>query len=223
MIESERPLAGHSDRRVRHGSLRHCSIRGSRNPEPPARPQLANHCRHRRRRIGGAESRAQIAAGNAGEGVDFVNMYGTWRDGIMNADQLAEVHALAGNQLRRAFCGLSFQPCIEGSHRRFTDRPGARATGTYRLVAEFQESESALAVVTRESALAAPYSVAARMYRYQAPVLRLRPAEQRAPGCGPRRQDRRRTQRGSRTEHRGESRNAGCPFSTESTNSNRRF
>src|SRR5207249_7828155 len=42
-----------------------------------------------------------------------------------------------------------------------------------------QGSESALAVVTRESALAAPYSVAARMYRYQAPVLRLRPAEQK--------------------------------------------
>ena len=41
-------------------------------------------------------SRAQIAAGNAGEGVDFVNMYGTWREGIMNADQLAEVHALLG-------------------------------------------------------------------------------------------------------------------------------
>ena len=33
-------------------------------------------------------------------------------------------------------------------------------------------------VVTRESALAAPYSVAAKMYRYRPPTLRLRPAEQ---------------------------------------------
>jgi len=55
----------------------------------------------------------------------------------------------------------------------------ARATGTYRIVAEFRESESALAVVTRESVLTAPYSVAATMYRYQPPVLRLSPAEQR--------------------------------------------
>ncbi len=54
----------------------------------------------------------------------------------------------------------------------------ARATGTYRLLAEFHEPESALAVVSRESALAAPYSAAAALYRYQAPVLRLRPAEQ---------------------------------------------
>src|SRR5690606_11434068 len=37
--------------------------------------------------------RAEIARGNAGGGLDFVNMYGTWREGIMNADQLAEVHA----------------------------------------------------------------------------------------------------------------------------------
>jgi len=34
-------------------------------------------------------------------------------------------------------------------------------------------------VVTRESALAAPYSAAASIYRYQEPVLRLRPAEQK--------------------------------------------
>ena len=55
----------------------------------------------------------------------------------------------------------------------------ARATGTYRLVAEFQESESALVVVTRESVLTAPYSVAATMYRYQEPALHLRPSEQK--------------------------------------------
>jgi DNA-binding CsgD family transcriptional regulator len=54
----------------------------------------------------------------------------------------------------------------------------ALATGTYRIVGEFPEAGSALAVVTRESAMAAPYSVAARLYRYQAPVLHLRPAEQ---------------------------------------------
>ena len=47
------------------------------------------------------------------------------------------------------------------------------------MVAEFPESESALVVVTRESAGAAPYSVARTMYRYQIPVLRLRPADQK--------------------------------------------
>src|SRR5262249_30421806 len=123
-------------------------------------------------------SRQQIAAGNAGEGIDFVNMYGTWRDGIMNADQLAEAQALLGTSFVEHFAGYRFNRVLKeaiGQSRIAL----AHATGTYRVVAEFQESESALAVVTRDSVLAAPYSVAATLYRYQSPVLRLRPAEQK--------------------------------------------
>jgi len=122
-------------------------------------------------------SRAEIGAGNAGEGLAFVNMYGTWRDGIMNHDQLAEVHALLGTSFVEHFVGYRFNRVLKeaiGDSRIAL----ARATGTYRLVAEFPQSESALAVVTRESALTAPYSAAATIYRYRAPVLRLRPAEQ---------------------------------------------
>ena len=122
-------------------------------------------------------SAAEIGAGNAGEGLDFVNMYGTWRDGIMNPDQLAEVHALLGTSFVEHFAGYRFNRVLKeaiGDSRIAL----ARATGTYRLLAEFPQSESALAVVTRESALTAPYSAAATIYRYQAPVLRLRPAEQ---------------------------------------------
>jgi hypothetical protein len=123
-------------------------------------------------------SRAQIAAGNAGEGIDFVNMYGTWRDGIMNANQLAEVHALLGTSFVEHFAGYRFNRVLKeaiGDARIAL----ARATGTYRVVAEFPESESALVVVTRESVLTSPYSVAARMYRYQEPTLHLGPAEQK--------------------------------------------
>jgi hypothetical protein len=122
-------------------------------------------------------SRAEIGAGNAGEGIDFVNLYGTWREGILNPGQLAEVHALLGTSFVEHFAGYHFNRVLKEA----IGASGialARATGTYRLVAEFHECESALAVVTRESALAAPYSVAAAMYRYQAPALRLRPAEQ---------------------------------------------
>jgi DNA-binding CsgD family transcriptional regulator len=122
-------------------------------------------------------SRAQIGAGNAGDGIDFVNLYGTWRDGILNSTQLAEVHALLGTSFVEHFAGYHFNRVLKeaiGDSRIAL----ARATGTYKLLAEFPENESALAVVTRENMLAAPYSVAAAMYRYQAPVLRLRPAEQ---------------------------------------------
>jgi len=122
-------------------------------------------------------SRAEIGEGNAGDGLDFVNMYGTWRDRIMSPDQLGEVHALLGTSFVEHFAGYRFNRVLKeaiGDSRIAL----ARATGTYRLLAEFPDSESALAVVTRESALAAPYSAAATIYRYRAPVLRLRPAEQ---------------------------------------------
>jgi hypothetical protein len=123
-------------------------------------------------------SRAQIAAANAGDGADFVNLYGTWRDGIMNADQLAEAQALLGTSFVEHFAGYRFNRVLkEAIGRSRIDL--ARATGTYRLIAEFPDAESALAVVTRESLFSAPYSVAATMYRYQEPLLRLRPAEQR--------------------------------------------
>lgn len=122
-------------------------------------------------------SREQIGLGNAGAGLDFVNLYGTWRDGVLNAEQLAEVQALLGIGFVEQFAGYRFnrllKEAIGGSRIAL-----AKATGTYRLVAEFPEHDRALAMVTRDSALAAPYSAAAALYRYRAPVLRLRPAEQ---------------------------------------------
>ena len=122
-------------------------------------------------------SRTQIAAGNAGDGLDFVNMYGTWRESILNAMQLAEAQALLGTSFVEHFSGYRFNRVLKEAIGA-SQIALAHATGTYRLIAEFKESNSALAVVTRESVITAPYSVAARMYRYQAPVLHLRPAEQ---------------------------------------------
>jgi hypothetical protein len=122
-------------------------------------------------------NREAIGAGNAGDGLDFVNLYGTWRDGILSADQLAEVQALLAAGFVEQLAGYRFNRVIKeaiGEARVAL----ARATGTYRLLAEFPECDSGLAVLTRDSALAAPYSVAASIYRYRAPVLRLRPAEQ---------------------------------------------
>jgi hypothetical protein len=51
------------------------------------------------------------------------------------------------------------------------------------MVAEFKKAGSALVVVTRDSVITAPYSVAAKMYRYSEPKLRLRPAEQKLLGA----------------------------------------
>ena len=176
VIESERPIAGHRIVACGMGVFvsRAFADREIENPQPGLNSRI----------IAGVASgepvvlsRAEIAAGNAGEGIDFVNMYGTWRDGITNADQLAEVHALLGTSFIEHFAGYRFNRVLKeaiGNSRIAL----AHATGTYRLVAEFKKADSALFVVTPESVRAAPYSVAAKMYRYQPPALHLRPAEQ---------------------------------------------
>jgi hypothetical protein len=177
VIASERALAGHHIVACGMGVFvtRTFADHEIRNPRPGLNARI----------IAGIASgepvllnRAQIGLGNAGEGVDFVNLYGTWRDGIMSAEQLAEVHALLGTSFVEHFAGYRFHRILKEAigHSRIAL---ARATGTYRVIAEFPESASALAVATKESALSAPYSVAATMYRYRAPVLHLRPAEQK--------------------------------------------
>jgi DNA-binding CsgD family transcriptional regulator len=175
-IESEHPIAGHKIVACGMGVFvtRAFADREIGGPQPGLNSRIIAS-------VAAGEpavlSRTEIGKGNAGEGLDFVNMYGTWRDGILNPDQLAELHGLLGTSFVEHFAGYRFNRVLKeaiGDSRIAL----ARATGTYRLLAEFPESESALAVVTRESALTAPYSAGAAIYRYRAPVLRLRPAEQ---------------------------------------------
>ena len=177
VIESERPVGRHKIVACGMGVFvtRAFMDREIRNPRPGVNSRIIAA-------IASGESivlsRTQIAAGNAGDGLDFVNMYGAWREGVLNPDQLAEVHALLGTSFVEHFAGYRFNRVLKEA----IGKSGialARATGTYRFIAEFKESESALVVATRESVLTAPYSVAAKMYRYQEPVLRLRPAEQK--------------------------------------------
>jgi hypothetical protein len=176
VIESEQPIAGQTIVACGMGVFvdRAFVDRELANPEPGLNSRIIASV------VSGASvvlDRGAIAAGNAGEGLDFVNLYGTWRDGVLNAADLAQVHALLGTSFVENFAGYRFNRVLKeaiGESRIEL----ARATGTYRLVAEFPAHESALAVATRESVLAAPYSVATSLYRYRPPVLRLRRAEQ---------------------------------------------
>jgi len=176
VIESERPLAGRRIVACGMGVFVTNSFadREIKAPQPGLNSRIIAG-------IASGESpllsRAHIAAGNAGEGIDFVNMYGIWREGILNADQLSEVQALLGTSFVEHFAGYRFNRVLKEAVGQ-SSIALARATGTYRIVAEFKKSESALAVATRESVLTAPYSVAAALYRYQSPELHLRPAEQ---------------------------------------------
>lgn len=118
-----------------------------------------------------------IARGNAGAGLDFVNLFGNWRDELLDDSQRAEVQTLLGTSFLENLAGFRFNRVVKEAIGRSTIAT-ARATGSYQLVADFPAHESALFVVSPGDARDIPFSVAARMYRFQAPVLRLRPAEQ---------------------------------------------
>jgi hypothetical protein len=72
---------------------------------------------------------AAIAAGNAGSGLDFVNLYGTWREDVLDADELAEVQTLLGTSFVEAFAGYRFNRVLkEAIGRSRIDRSAATAS-----------------------------------------------------------------------------------------------
>jgi hypothetical protein len=176
VIESERPIAGRTIVGCGMGAFVSPGFvdREIANPRPGLNARIIAA-------VAAGEpillTRDAVGAGNAGGGVDFVNLYGTWRDGILDPDRLVEVQTLLGIGFVEQLGGYRFSRVIKepiGEARIAL----ARATGAYRMIAAFPECESALVAVTRESALSSPYSAAAALYRYREPVLRLRPAEQ---------------------------------------------
>lgn len=176
VIESERPVAGPKIVGCGMGVFvtSEFADREVRNPRPGLNSRLIAGVVSEASPIA---SRQGIAAGNAHQGLDFVNLYGTWCDSLAKPEDVADVQMLLAKGFAEQAAGYRFNRILKetvGEARIAT----TRATGTYRLVAEFPLRGSALAVVTPESAAAAPYSLAASIYRYHPPVLRLRPAEQ---------------------------------------------
>ncbi len=176
VYETETPIGGHTIVGCGMGVFvdRTFADRELANPLPGLNSRIVQSVASRHSVV---LDRHAIASGNAGAGLDFVNLYGTWRDGILDADQLVEVQTLLGVSFLDSLAGYRFNRVVKEA----AGQPGialAHATGSYRLVAEFPEHGSALFVASPDSARAAPFSVAARVYRYQPPVLRLRQAEQ---------------------------------------------
>src|SRR5262245_17816748 len=89
VIESERPIAGHKIVACGMGVFVSPAFADQEigNPRPGLNSRIIAGVASSKPIV---LSRSEIAAGNAVEGIDFVNMYGTWRDGIMNDEQLAE-------------------------------------------------------------------------------------------------------------------------------------
>lgn len=120
----------------------------------------------------------QLARGNAESGLDFVNMYGTWRDGILDAQQLSELKALLAYSWIVDHAGYRINRILKEAIG--DPRVGlAQATGFWRTIREFPELCRALVMVDRDSAFSVPYSAGSVIYHYNEPLLGLSDADQR--------------------------------------------
>lgn len=172
VIESERPIAGH--RIVGCGLGVFVSPRFAdqeiANPQPGLNARIIASCEAGETVVMNYE---ELGLCNATNGVDFVNMYGTWREEVSTPQDLSEVKALMATSFLESHAGYRLnrvlKEAIGVSRMSF-----ASATGIWRVLAEFPEADSALFnVVSKEIAVGLPYSVAAIIYNYREPILGL--------------------------------------------------
>jgi hypothetical protein len=177
VIESERPIAGHRIVGCGLGVFVSPQFANQEiaNPRPGLNARIIASCEAGKTVVMSYE---ELGLGNATNGVDFVNMYGTWREQISTPEDLSEIQVLMTTSFLEAHAGYRLNRVLKEvigvSRKGF-----ARTTGIWRVLAEFPQADSTLfKVVSKEMAFDLPYSVAAVMYRYNEPVLGLVRGEQ---------------------------------------------
>jgi hypothetical protein len=119
-------------------------------------------------------NRAEVARGNAGEGVDILQIYGTLRPGLSQQEEFEAVALLwskfseycNGHRIRRAMSEITSE-----SERRFTRGSGLK-------LIELEEANRFLACATPGSVADVPSSAGLGIFIYKEPVLRLRETDQ---------------------------------------------
>lgn len=121
----------------------------------------------------------ELSLANAGGGLDFVNMYGAWRERHLSPHEIVQVHAVMAASFVEDHAGYRLNRVLKEAVG--APQMGlAKASGIWRVIMNFHESDSALLMVhPRESAVEVPYSTMAALYHYREPRLGLRDGHQR--------------------------------------------
>jgi hypothetical protein len=110
------------------------------------------------------------------EPLDEVTLYGNWPDALLSAEQLEEVKILLPVSFIESHSGYRlnrlFVECAGPVQSSFVE-----SSGVWRVAKRFAESQSILAVMTREDALAVSGSIAFNLFQYREPALGLRDSE----------------------------------------------
>jgi hypothetical protein len=117
-----------------------------------------------------------VGLANAGDGIDIVNLMASFRSDL-TPDAVAELSGILAESFLEMHKGFRLNRILREmiGHRelQMTD-----SSGIFRTLARFPANESAIKLVTRTDAFSVPHSIAINMFRYEAPRLRLRDADQ---------------------------------------------
>jgi hypothetical protein len=122
-------------------------------------------------------SRDGIARANAGEGVDIVVLYGSWREEVLSPDENAEVRTLLPSSFTELHAGYRIRRIVWETACEREER-FAREGGVYRVMGKFPDVGRVLNIMTPATAVAIPGSLANVLFNYSEPVLRLRETDQ---------------------------------------------
>jgi hypothetical protein len=134
--------------------------------------------------IGGIHSRQpvlatrdEIARANAGEGVDVMVLFGSWRDQILDVEQRHEVYTLLASSFTESLGGYRVRRILYET----ADEPArdfVQRSVVYKAIAEFSELGRVIYLMTRESVRAVPASLGNVIFSFREPLLRLRESDQ---------------------------------------------
>jgi len=118
----------------------------------------------------------EVANANAGEGVDVLVLYGTWRDEILGSEERHEVQTLLASSFTEWHAGYRVRRIIHET----TDTPAKefhQRSLVYRPIAEFPHLGRVIYLMTYESAKSVPASLGNILFSYQPPVLGFRKSD----------------------------------------------
>jgi hypothetical protein len=121
--------------------------------------------------------RTQIGRANAGDGLDVVNLLGSWRSDGLSATDVAQIGGLLAESFRDAHRGFRLRRLLREAIG-LTEIALMRSNPAFHIVQEFPEHRRALTLVTAGHADAAPLAITSLMFAYRPPKLRLRETDQ---------------------------------------------
>ncbi len=120
----------------------------------------------------------EVARANAGEGVDVVVLYGTWRDELVNMEQRHEVQTLLASTFTDWHRGFRVRRILHETANESSRDFVSRST-VYQPVAEFPDLGRTIHLMTRDTVKLMPASLGNVIFSYREPLLRLRSSDQR--------------------------------------------